>query len=50
MINVDTTNATTEPLMIDEPVRVVGSRTETALHARRVSRARGQLKVWPADR
>ena len=49
-INVEATNATTARLEIDEPVRVVGSGAETALHARWVSRAKGLPKLWPADR
>jgi len=49
-ISVDSTNATTAPLTVDEPVQVVGSGTETALLAKWVWRAKGLPKIWPPDR
>ena len=49
-LSVDTANATTTPLTLDEPVRVVGSGTETALRARSIWRAKGLTKIWPPDR
>jgi hypothetical protein len=50
MVSVDTTDATAAPLTLDEPVRVFGSGTDTALHAKWVSRAKGPSKIWSDDR
>jgi hypothetical protein len=50
MISVNTANAVTPPLVIDEPVQVVGRGTATALDAKWVARARGSPKIWFPDR
>jgi hypothetical protein len=50
MVSVDTTDAATSPLTLDEPVRMVGNGTDTALHAKWISRAKGPSKIWPHDR
>jgi hypothetical protein len=42
--------ASTAPLTIGEAVRVVGTGTQTVLHAKWVARAQGQSEVWPPDR
>jgi hypothetical protein len=50
IINVNTTNATAPPLVIDEPVQVVGTGTATALDAKWVARAKRSPKIWFPDR
>jgi outer membrane protein assembly factor BamB len=50
MISVNTANAATPPLTIDEPVQVVGSGTTTALDAKWVARAKGSPEIWFPDR
>ncbi len=49
-ISVNTANATTGPLMIDEPVQVVGRGTKTGLDAKWVARTKPQPKIWFPDR
>jgi outer membrane protein assembly factor BamB len=49
-ISVNTTNATTGPPMIDEPVQVVGRGSKTELDAKWVARAKPQPKIWFPDR
>jgi hypothetical protein len=50
MISVNTANAATPRLRIDQPVQVVGRGTTTALDAKWVARAKGSPKIWFPDR
>jgi hypothetical protein len=48
--SVNTADAPTPPLTIGQAVRMVGTGTRTALHAKWVARAPEQSKAWPPDR
>ena len=49
-VTVDTTNASAPTLLVDMPVRVVGTGDGAALAAKWAARAKGSPKIWPADR